>query len=295
MGDIPLRMHRLFLTFREAALRFSRDGCAFLAQALAFNAIFALFPLMVLFLTLLSYFFNVTTIAEGRMLSLIDTMAPTLHDYIATNLQTYYYARGLTSIVAAVILIWSGKNLFMGLAFALNRAVGVPRGRPFVHDIALSLVMLPIVGIVLLIAMVLPFMIYLGLAMVGAHDVRNLAQIAGYGVSLLLVFVVSSILYSYLPNRRLKWHFGVPGAIFSAIMWPIVQLAFAQYVTRVDFTHVYGALSAPLVLLLWFYLMASIFLFGAQISTAWAARSGKVPVPRLIDRIDTAGPAVESS
>jgi membrane protein len=290
MADIPLRMHRLFLALREAALRFSRDGCAFLAQALAFNAIFALFPLMVLFLTILSYFFNVSTIAQHRLLAFIGTLAPTLQNYIAANLQTYIYARGLTSIVAAVILIWSGKNLFMGLAFALNRAVGVPKGRPLVHDIVLSLVMLPIVGIVLLIAMVLPFMIYFALAMANVPDFSHLAAIGGYGVSLLLVFVVSSILYSYLPNRRLKWHFGAPGATFAAVMWPVVQFAFAQYVTRVDFTRVYGALSAPLVLLLWFYLMASIFLFGAQICAAWAAQSDSVPMPGLVDTLATVEP-----
>jgi uncharacterized BrkB/YihY/UPF0761 family membrane protein len=37
----------------------------------------------------------------------------------------------------------------------------------------------------------------------------------------------------------------------------------------VDFTLVYGALSAPLVLLLWFYCIGSIFLFGAEYSIAW--------------------------
>ncbi|HEY5256896.1 MAG TPA: YihY/virulence factor BrkB family protein [Candidatus Baltobacteraceae bacterium] len=283
MRDIPLRMHRFFFAFREAALRFSRDGCAFLAQALAFNAIFAVFPLMVLFLTLASY---INILPEQRLLGFIDTLAPTLQQYLADNLKTYIYDRGVTSIVAAVILVWSGKNLFMGLAFALNRAVGVPKGRPILHDIVLSLVMLPIVGIVLLIAMVLPFMISLGIALAGLPDGRHLGQIGAYGVSLLLVFVVTSILYSYLPNRRLKWHFGLPGATFAAVMWPIVQFAFAQYLTRVDFTHVYGALSAPLVLLLWFYLMASIFLFGAQLSSAWASQSGNPAIPRLVDAVD---------
>jgi uncharacterized BrkB/YihY/UPF0761 family membrane protein len=49
----------------------------------------------------------------------------------------------------------------------------------------------------------------------------------------------------------------------------VVQIAFAQYLTHVDFTLVYGALSAPLVLLLWFYCIGSIFLFGAEYSIAW--------------------------
>ncbi|GAC1614476.1 MAG: hypothetical protein NVS9B12_15300 [Vulcanimicrobiaceae bacterium] len=51
MSDIPHRMKRLILAFREAGLRFSRDGCAFLAQAIAFNSLFTLFPLIVLTIT----------------------------------------------------------------------------------------------------------------------------------------------------------------------------------------------------------------------------------------------------
>ena len=64
-----------------------------------------------------------------------------------------------------------------------------------------------------------------------------------------------------------------------AIAWPIVQFGFEQYSLHVDFTHVYGALSAPLVLLLWFYCMASIFLFGAQFSVAWLWGSNEKPEP----------------
>jgi uncharacterized BrkB/YihY/UPF0761 family membrane protein len=47
-----------------------------------------------------------------------------------------------------------------------------------------------------------------------------------------------------------------------------MQYAFAAYITHVDFSRIYGALSAPLVLLLWFYCIGSIFLFGAEYSIA---------------------------
>jgi uncharacterized BrkB/YihY/UPF0761 family membrane protein len=60
-----------------------------------------------------------------------------------------------------------------------------------------------------------------------------------------------------------------------------MQFAFAQYTTRVNFSHVYGALSAPLALLLWFYLMGSIFLFGAQLCAGWAHLKGTTPVSEV--------------
>ncbi|MBV8333324.1 MAG: hypothetical protein JO192_11345, partial [Candidatus Eremiobacteraeota bacterium] len=79
-------MARFISALREGGLRFSRDGCAFLAQSIAFNALFALFPLTVLALSAATL---VLPYAEHRTLAFFDTLAPALHDYIAANLNTY--------------------------------------------------------------------------------------------------------------------------------------------------------------------------------------------------------------
>lgn len=263
--DIPPAMRRLISAFREAGLRFARDGCAFLAQSIAFNAIFALFPLTVLALSAVTLVFPN---AENRVLGLVATLAPTLYDYIAENLQTYMYGRGISSLIALAFLVWSGKNLFMGLAYALDRALNVPKARPLVHNLLLSFVMLPVTAILLLVAIALPVVLAITFHVVGIRDPILLTHIAGYLISIALVFIVALILYRVLPNRAVSWPFALRGAAVVAVAWPVVQYAFAAYVTHVDFTRIYGALSAPLVLLLWFYFIGSIFLFGAEYSIA---------------------------
>ena len=70
----------------------------------------------------------------------------------------------------------------------------------------------------------------------------------------------------------MTWGYAFRGAGVVAVAWPVVQVAFAQYVTHVDFTRIYGALTAPLVLLLWFYFIGSIFLFGAEYGAASSSR-----------------------
>jgi membrane protein len=260
-------MKRLISAFRDGALRFSSDGCAFMAQSIAFNALFAFFPLVVLLLSAATF---VLPFAERRTLAFFDDLAPTLHDYIATNLQSYIYGRGISSIIALIILLWSGKNLFMGLAYALDRALGVPKGRPLVHNLALSLIMLPFTGMLLVVAIVLPVILSITIRVAGIPDPIRVTHIAAYALSILLVFFVAVVLYRWLPNRGVSWGFAVRGASIVAIAWPAVQYAFTQYVTHVDFTHVYGALSAPLVVLLWFYCIGCIFLFGAEYSAAWS-------------------------
>ena len=271
-------MARFISALREGGLRFSRDGCAFLAQSIAFNALFALFPLTVLALSGATLFLPS---AEHRTLAFFDTLAPALHDYIAANLSSYIYSRGITSFIAFIVLVWSGKNLFMGLAYALDRALGVPKGRPLVHNILLSFVMLPLTGLLLIAAISLPVVMAITFAATGFSDPARLTHVLAYALSIALVFIVTVTLYRWLPNRGVSWGFAVRGATVVAIAWPAVQLAFAQYTTHVDFTHIYGALSAPLVLLLWFYFIGCIFLYGAEYSAAWSARSGLDHVPPI--------------
>lgn len=275
-------MMRLILAFREAGMRFSRDGCAFLSQAIAFNALFAIFPLLVLVLTAASL---IIPNAEQQVLAFFDTFAPALHDTVAANLTTYVYGRGISSAIAFIVVVWAAKNLFMGLAYALNRALAVPKSRPLLHDMLLSLVMLPLTGVIMLVAIGMPVAVSIVFTYAQIADPRNFSQILAYAISMALVFVIVIFLYTFLPNRRVRWQFAVPGASFVALMWPAVQFLFAFYTVHVDFTHIYGALSAPLVLLLWFYLIGVIFLFGAELSAGWAHLKGTERVAPLVDPV----------
>lgn len=277
-------MGRVISALREAGLRFSRDGCAFLAQAVAFNALFALFPLVVLILTVASYIYPM---AQTRVLTFFDTFSPTLHEFVSANLQSYIYGRGISSIIALFVLVWSGKNLFMGLAYALDRALGVPKGRPLIHNIALSIIMLPVMALFLMIAMALPVILSIAMLIAQVPDQQNLTHIGAYVISITLVFVATMILYRFLPNRDgMTWAFSLPGATVVALLWPLVQFVFSEYTLHVNFAGIYGALSVPLVLLLWFYVIGSTFFYGAEFSAAWHAHSGKSHIPLVVDPIE---------
>jgi membrane protein len=277
-------MGRVISALREAGLRFSRDGCAFLAQAIAFNAIFALFPLVVLILSAASY---VYPYAERRLLAFFDNFSPTLHQFVAANLQSYIFGRGISSVIALVVLVWSGKNLFMGLAYALDRALGVPKGRPLVHNIALSIVMLPAMALFLTVAMALPVVLSLAMKIANVPDRIEMTHVGAYLISILLVWVATMVLYRFLPNREgMTWAFSLPGATVVALLWPAVQFAFTQYTLHVNFTQIYGALSVPLALLLWFYVVGSTFFYGAEFSAAWHAHAGDTRIPLVVDVIE---------
>lgn len=265
-------MRRLIETFRLAGLGYSRDGCGFLAQAIAFNAIFAIFPLAILIVAVLAFLYGDES-GQTRAAALISTLAPSVKGILTENVAHVVAFRGPSGVLALIALLWSGKNLFQGLAYALNRALNVPQGRPLLFDIVVAIVMVPILGILFTVATAVPLAISFVVVYGGFRDAAVLTQVAGYGASVILIFAVTMVLYTYLPNRRVRPTFGIPGAVFVTIAWEIAQIAFAVYSTHVNFQLVYGALATFALLLVWFYYMATIFLFGAELSAEWSTRN----------------------
>lgn len=250
-------------------MRFSAEGSAFMAQAIAFTALFALVPVTLVAVAMLAFIYG-TDQGIARAHAVIQLYAPQIQDLVANNLDVIVRYRGVTGIVGLVGLVWSGKNLFQALTYALNRSLGIQRYRHFVWDIAIALVLVPFAGVVLIMATVLPVIITLVVQFTGLESLRWVPQITSYAASFMLVFVVSAILYAYLPNRRPRWKSVIPGAIVCALLYSLAQIAFAVYTAYAASAFaIYGALSALVLLLLWLDLIGVIFLFGAHVSAQW--------------------------
>ncbi|MDB5041451.1 MAG: rane protein [Candidatus Eremiobacteraeota bacterium] len=262
-------MSRLIRVFRVAAARFSAEGSAFMAQAIAFTALFALLPLTLVAVAMLAFIYG-TDEGLARAHAVIQLYVPQIQDLIADNLNVIVRYRGVTGIVGLLGLVWSGKNLFQALTYALNRSLGIIKYRHIVWDVVIALVLVPFAGIVLVMAIVLPVIITLLVQFFGLESLRYVPQITSYAVAFLLVFVTSAFLYAYLPNRHPRWSSVIPGALVCAILYSIAQIAFAVYTAYAASAFaIYGAFSALWVLLLWLDLIGVIFLFGAHVSAAW--------------------------
>lgn len=271
---------RLIRIFRSAALRFSAEGTPFLAQALAFNVLFAAIPLLLVGVALIAFVYG-TDEGIARANEAIGLYAPQLQDLVANNLDAVVRYKGLTGAIGLLTLAWSGKNLFGGMAYALNRSLGVVRYRHYVWDVVVGLVLVPLVGVVLVVATALPVVITLIVQFARLESLRWAPQIASYGASLGLVFVIISLLYAYLPNRRpVNWRAVLVGAAVASLGYSIAQIAFAIYTTYASNAfRVYGALSALFALLLWLDLIGIVFLFGAHVSAAWERETQSEELP----------------
>jgi len=265
--------------FHAAAVQFSAAGATFLAQAIAFNVFFAAIPLSLVIVAMFGYIFGT---AEGdlRALDTIDRFAPQFYDLVSENIQSIVRYRGVSGTLGLIGLVWSGKNVFGAVSYGLDRSLGL-RSRHFVYEILIALVLVPILGLILLVATAVPLAITYVERFTGLEYLRYGPQIGSYSFSLAFVFVLSLLVYTYLPNRRSNLRFGVPGAIVTAAGYSIAQVAFGVYTAHANVFQIYGTLSAIFALMLWVYYICVIFLYGAHVSAQWEAHFSPKRLPTL--------------
>lgn len=272
------RLLALVTVFRDAGLSFSMEAAAFFAQALAFNALLAVIPLSLIVVAIFGYTYG-TADGNAYALDAIDTFAPQLHDLVATGLASAVRYRSISGLVGLLGLVWSAKNVFTALSYALDRSLGIP-SRHFLLEAVIGVVLVPVLGVVVIIATALPIVISFVVRFTGLEYLRFAPQIASYAASLVLVLILTALVYTYLPNRRASITFGIPGAVVTALGYSIAQVAFAVYTTHTNVLEIYGTLSAVFVAMLWIYLICAIFLYGAHFSARWEERFNPRDAPR---------------
>jgi membrane protein len=260
---------------RAAAVQFSAAGASFLAQAIAFNVFFAAIPLSLVIVAMFGYIFG-TESGDLRALDTIDRFTPQFYDLVSGNIQSVVRYRGVSGILGLIGLVWSGKNVFGGVSYALDRSLGL-RSRHFVYEILIAVVLVPILGLVLIVATAAPLAITYVERFTGLEYLRYGPQIGSYSFSLAFVFVFAALVYAYLPNRRSGIAFGIPGAVVTAIGYSIAQVAFGIYTAHANVFQIYGTLSAIFALMLWVYYVCLIFLYGAHVSAQWEAHFSAEP------------------
>jgi len=80
------------------------------------------------------------------------------------------------------------------------------------------------------------------------------------------VFAILCLLYKLVPFERPPWRNVVPGALVTALLFELGKALFVLYLDNArSLQAVYGSLTAVIVLLLWLYFSARVFMFGAEL------------------------------
>jgi membrane protein len=93
-------------------------------------------------------------------------------------------------------------------------------------------------------------------------------------VSVMLISLLFAAIYKVLPDRHLEWRDVVIGALVTAILFTAGKSLISWYIGSSAIASSFGAAGALIVLLLWVYYSAQIFLLGAEFTKIYANRRG---------------------
>jgi membrane protein len=111
-------------------------------------------------------------------------------------------------------------------------------------------------------------------------DMAAVLLAAGFLFSLLVVTVLFAAIFKILPDARIAWMDVWVGALATALLFTLGKFLIGLYLGRSSVASVYGAAGSLVVLLLWVYYSAQVFLLGAEFTQVYARRWGSRILPR---------------
>lgn len=276
-----------FFPFCKRVVREIFDDQIFtLASALSYSWLFAIFPFMLFTLSL------VPLLPEGAKTELKEKAGPALQqilpeqayntmwvNFIEPRLDGFLkQPRAGFMSVGAILAIWGASGGIAMTMTALDRCYDLTKGRKFVHQRGIAMLLTVVTTLLILSVFVLVPLFSLGIRLFSQYAVRagieinflflTFIDVARYVIAAGLCFLTLAILYHFGTAVRTRWHWFTPGSLFTVIVWLGLGLLFRLYVNNFGkYEQTYGAVGGVVILLLFFYLDAAVLLIGAEIDS----------------------------
>ncbi|HEX7300293.1 MAG TPA: YihY/virulence factor BrkB family protein [Solirubrobacteraceae bacterium] len=274
--------------FVRAFKRYREHEMTDRAAALTYFAMMALFPTLLVGVTLLGLFGEQGLVQDATNYLLehgadADT-ARVVRNALQNVINASGGALGITLVVSLALALNGASGAFGAAGRALNVVYEVKDDRGFVRrkltDLAATLVVIVLFAVVLA-------AIFLGgqiardlFGKIGLGDTAaSIWSYVRWPVALIAAMLAYGLVYRVAPDIRpppVRWI--TPGAVVGVVLWILLSAGFAVYVRNfATYGAAYGAFGAAIVLLLWLYLSANAFLFGAELNAELqrAARGGQ--------------------
>ncbi|PCC98199.1 YihY/virulence factor BrkB family protein [Halopseudomonas pelagia] len=290
MSYLDLRGVSKWTLIKRSFREFDNNDMSTYAAALAFRALLSLFPFL-LFLTATLSFFNLPEFfnwLRQQAAVAFPGMVMEMVDPVIDQLQKDNNSILSISIVMA---LWVSSTGMRSLMNAMNNAYGVQESRPAWKLFPLS------IGFTL--GMALLLMVAAGFMVIGPTAAEWLANQVGMKdlwvlfwswlrwpiVVFILMFVVAMIYY-LTPDVEQEFRFITPGSVIAVMVWIAASIGFGIFARNFgNFQLFYGGIGAVIILLLYFYISASVMLYGAQLNAVveHASAEGKEQGEKIID------------
>ncbi len=184
------------------------------------------------------------------------------------------------SLIGIVALVVTASGFFTEIEDTLNVIWRAPRHESYFYQLlrgrVMSLTLVIGLGFLLLFSMVIATGVrVLGHLLDRYSDVSGLVTGAiNIGLSFTLVSLLFAAIYKLLPNKPLQWRDVLVASCGTALLFEAGQTLIGYYLANLITANIYGAAGGIIVLLIWVYYSAQIFLLGAEFTKVWANHYG---------------------
>ena len=254
----------------DAAKETLKPETAITAAAIAYFALFSIFPITLLSISIASFSLG-PSMDRQFIIQRLEFVAPAMGRLLGQNIDEIIEARGPVTGIALVGLIWSASTIFYTFTHTLNQIWETKRRRSVWKRRGLAILFVLIfVGPALFLASFAGSMI----VHIRPFLPAQIISLVGGGslvLAILLDVALFMVLYMMLPHGTSTWREVLAGAIGAGLLWEMAKIAFLSFVsTYISVTNmVYGSVTAIVAFLAWAYLSGLIFHFGAYLSVSY--------------------------
>ncbi len=265
--DRTQQRHRALAVPVAVVKKFGDDQAGTLAALVAYYGFFSLFPLLLVFVTVLGYVLQGDQSAQESIRNSVLGQFPIVGQKInVTQLHGNVIALGIGLLTS----LWAGLGVTQAAQRAFDEIWAVPiKSRAgFLHSRLRGVGLLVSLGAMFVIASLASGLVTGGLG----ND--TLVQIAGIALSLLLNVGLFFAAFRLMTNATIPSRDLRAGVVVAAIMWTILQGLGGYYIGHVlKSAHgTYAQFGFVIALLIWLHLGAQMTLFSAEINTVLTRR-----------------------
>jgi membrane protein len=256
--------------------------------ALSYYTVFAVAPLFIITLTIASLWFGEAAARRELFGQVNQLVGQAGGNAIQSLVEAASKSKaGLwAACVAGVTLAVAATGVFVQLQNSLNKfwKVRSLRGkgwRNFIRHRLLSFAMVFGIGFLLLVSLVCSAALNALGEFLGNYisHKETLLKTMNFAISLGMITILFTMIFKFLPDVKIAWRDVWLGGFITALLFNVGKYLFGIYIGRSSIASVYGAMGSLIIVLVWVYYSALIFLFGAQFTCIYSSSFGIKPQP----------------
>ena len=274
---------------RDTFAEFLNDNGLKLSAALSYYTIFSLAPMLLVIISVLTFFFkdnNIQGELFGQIAGLVGANAAQQLQEIIKNAELSNKS-GVAAAIGFGTLLIGATGVFAEIQDSINYIWSI-KSKPkkgwvqYLRNRLLSFSIILTLGFLLLVSLGVNAMVDLlssRLERIFSEAYVVIFYLVNTALVLVIITALFTVIFKVLPDGYLRWKECIVGAIFTAILFLIGKFVISFYIGQADLGATYGTSASIVILLTWVYYSSIILYFGAEFTKVYARLDGVAIAP----------------